>query len=106
MHDFSTQPVPPARTGKPDLFEKYSDIVEQTVHAANKSAQLYLYETWARADLTYPAKGPYFGDSIQVMARDLHDGYYRELQHNGHFKAVAPVGDAWDDGHQARHRNV
>lgn len=95
MHDLSTGPVPEARTGKPESFTKYADLLEQTIHAANKAADIYLYETWARADLTYPARGPYHGDSIQVMAKDLHDGYAREFTHNGHFRALAPAGDAW-----------
>ena len=29
------------------------------------------------------------------MGRDLHDAYVREFTANGHFKAIAPVGDAW-----------
>ena len=95
MHDFSTGPVPAARTGNPNSFIMYADLLEHTIHAANKSADVYLYATWPRADLTYPEKGPYHGDSIAVFARDLHEGYYAEFKHNGHFKAVAPVGDAW-----------
>jgi len=95
MHDFSTGPVPVARTGNPDGFAKYADLLEQTIHTANKSADVYLYETWARADLTYPARGPYHGESIEVMAKDLHDSYSREFTHNGHFRGLAPAGDAW-----------
>ncbi|MEP6834807.1 MAG: hypothetical protein ABJB74_15540 [Gemmatimonas sp.] len=94
MHDFSTQPVPAARTGKPELFAKYVTQFEQSIHAANKSAQLFLYETWSRADLTYPAKGPYFGEKIDVMGHDLHDGYCKAFTENGHFKGIAAAGDA------------
>jgi hypothetical protein len=95
MHDFSTGPVPKARTGNPERFTKFADLLEQTVHSANRNALVYLYATWPRADLTYPEKGPYHGDSLVVFARDLHDGYYGEFVRNGHFKAVAPAGDAW-----------
>jgi len=95
MHDFSTGPVPAARTGKPDVFAKHATLLEQIIHTANKSAQIFLYETWSRADLTYPAKGPYFGESIDVMGRDLHDGYCRVFKENGHFKGVVAAGDAW-----------
>ena len=95
MHDFSTGPVPSTRTGKPDVFAKYATLLEQTIHGANKSAHLYLYETWARADLTYPAKGPYFGESIDAMGRDLHAGYCQVFRDNGHFTGVAAAGDAW-----------
>jgi hypothetical protein len=95
MHDLSTGPAPEARTGKPESFVKYADLLEQTIHTANKSADVYLYETWPRADLTYPEKGPYHGESIDVMAKDIHDGYAREFAHNGHFRGLAPAGDAW-----------
>ena len=95
MHDYSTGPTPAARTGNPASFTTYADLLEQTIHAANKAADVYLYETWSRADLTYPERGPYHGESIEAMARDLHDGYSREFAHNGHFKGVAPAGDAW-----------
>ena len=95
MHDFSTGPVPVARGGHPERFAKYADLIEQTVHAANRNADVYLYETFPRADITYSAKGAYVGDSIDVMARDLHDGYARELAANAHIKAMAPAGDAW-----------
>ena len=95
MHDFSTGPVPAARTGKPDVFAKHATLLEQTIHTANKSAQIFLYETWSRADLTYPTKGPYFGEPIELMGRDLHDGYCRVFKENGHFTGVAAAGDAW-----------
>ncbi len=95
MHDLSTGPVPSARTGDPDRFTKFADLLEQTIHSANKSASIYLYETWSRADLTYPANRPYTGQPIETMATDLHDSYAREFAHNGHFAGLAPAGDAW-----------
>ena len=95
MHDYSTGPVPATRSGNPERFTKYADLLEQAIHAANKSADVYLYETWARADLTYPEKGPYHGETIEAMAKDLHDGYAAEFTRNGHFRALAHVGDAW-----------
>jgi hypothetical protein len=95
MHDLSTGPVPVARTGNPDGFTKYAELLERTIHAANTAAAVYLYETWSRADLTYPVRGPYFGQPIETMATDLHDAYYRELAHDGHFAGLAPAGDAW-----------
>ena len=97
MHDFSTGPVPAARTGKPDVFTKHADLLEQAVHAQNESAAIFLYETWARADLTYPEKGPYHGEAITAMARDLHDGYCGEFKQNGKFRGIAAAGDAWMD---------
>lgn len=100
MHDFSTGPVPAGRTGKPEIFTKNADLLEQTIHSANKSAEVFLYETWARADLTYPAKGPYFGEPITTMAHDLHEAYCKEFTQNGKFRGIAAVGDLWMDAIQ------
>ncbi len=95
MHDYSTGPVPAARGGNPERFTKYADLLEQTIHAANRAADVYLYETWSRADLTYPDAGRYHGAPIEAMANDLHDAYDRERLHNGHIRGVTPAGDAW-----------
>jgi hypothetical protein len=95
MHDYSTGPVPVAHGGDPERFTKYADLLEQSIHAANKGTDVYLYETFPRADITYSPTGKYKGDSIKVMARDLHEAYAREFASNGHFSGVAPVGDAW-----------
>lgn len=95
MHDFSTGPVPASRTGKPDVFTKHADLLEEAIHSANKLADVYLYETWARADLTYLATGPYHGEKITAMARDLHEGYCGAFKKNGKFRGVAAAGDAW-----------
>jgi hypothetical protein len=95
MHDYSTGPVPAARGGNPELFTRYADLLEQSIHGANGAAEVYLYETWSRADLTYPATGPYHGAPIEAMASDLHDAYDRERAHKGHILGVAPAGDAW-----------
>jgi hypothetical protein len=95
MHDYSTGPVPASRSGNPERFVKYADLLEQAIHGQNKSAQVFLYETFPRADLTYSPTGPYKGDSVEAMAADLHAGYLREFTRNGHFRAIAPAGDAW-----------
>lgn len=95
LQELSTGPLPTARKGNRDSFYAYSTRLEQTVHAANPAAQLYLYETWARADLTYPAGSTYAGLPLDSMAQDLHRGTYAAFTRNGHFAAVAPAGDAW-----------
>lgn len=48
LQELSAGPLPTARKGNRDSFYAYSTRFEQTVHAANPAAQLYLYETWAR----------------------------------------------------------
>ena len=95
LQDYSTGPLPTARGGKPERFLKNAALLEQAVHAANPHARMYLYETWPRADLIHGAKAPYAGESVDAMASDLHDAYYRAFAENGHFEGVAPIGDAW-----------
>jgi uncharacterized repeat protein (TIGR02543 family) len=95
LQELSTGPLPVNKGGNPADFFTYSTRLEQAVHAANAAAKVYLYETWARADLTYPAGQPYSGQPITAMGTDLHNAYNQAFAQNGHFEAVAPVGDAW-----------
>jgi hypothetical protein len=95
MHDYSTGPVPTRHGGQPARFFEYATRLEQAVHTANPAAQVYLYQTWARADLTYPADKSYSGLPLDSMTRDLHTAYYQEATRDGHFAGVAPAGDAW-----------
>ena len=95
LQEVSGGPLPEARGGKPMRFYSGANMLEQAIHAVNPRAKLYLYETWARPDMTYSEKAPYAGETLEAMTRDLHDGYYREFTQNGHFAAVAPVGDAF-----------
>ena len=95
LQELSTRPLPTNRSGDPSLFFDYSTRLEQAVHSANAAAKVYLYETWARADLTYLANQPYSGLPIDAMTADLHDAYYLAAAQNSRFEAVAPVGDAW-----------
>ncbi len=95
MHDYSTGPVPARHGGQPARFFDYATRLEQAVHAANPQAQVYLYQTWARADLTYPAGQPYAGLPLDSMTADLHRAYYQEVAQDQHFAGVAPAGDAW-----------
>lgn len=95
LQELSTGPLPANRGGNRPSLYTYSTNLEQTVHAANPAAQLYLYETWARADMTYPANSTYAGFPIDTMAQNLHRGTYAAFARNGRFAAVAPAGDAW-----------
>jgi len=95
LHDYSTGPVPTRHGGQPARFYEYATRLEQAVHTANPAAQVYLYQTWARADLTYPADKGYSGLPLDSMTHDLHAAYYQEAAQNGHFAGVAPAGDAW-----------
>jgi hypothetical protein len=95
LHDYSTGPVPTRHGGQPARFYEYATRLEQAVHTANPAAQMYLYQTWARADQTYPADKGYSGLPLDSMTHDLHVAYYQEAAQNGHFAGVAPAGDAW-----------
>ncbi|GAC1367943.1 MAG: hypothetical protein NVS3B25_01870 [Hymenobacter sp.] len=95
LQEYSTRPLPTRRTGNPAAFREYATRLEQAVHAANPAAKLYLYQTWARADLHYPPNSPYAGQPIDSMTLDLHTAYYGLRQQNPRFTGVAPAGDAW-----------
>jgi hypothetical protein len=95
LHDYSTGPVPTRHGGQPARFFEYATRLEQAVHTANPAAQVYLYQTWARADLTYPAGKEYSGLPLDSMTHDLHTAYYQEAARDGRFAGVAPAGDAW-----------
>lgn len=95
LQDQSIYPLPTARTGNRTSFYTYATNLERAVHGQNAQAQVYLYETWARADLTYPSNQPYSGFPIDTMGQDLHNGYYAQFAANGRYARVAPAGDAW-----------
>jgi hypothetical protein len=50
--------------------------------------------TWSRADETYPAKGAWAGQPIEVMARDVRAAYDKAAGPAA-AKSVIPVGEAW-----------
>ncbi|GAB2851658.1 hypothetical protein GCM10027044_08770 [Hymenobacter ruber] len=95
LQENSFQPLPVARTGRPADFLNYATRLEQAVHAGSPAARVYLFQTWARADMTYPAGQPYSGLPIDTMARDLRRAYAYLAVQNPRIAAVAAVGDAW-----------
>ncbi|MDB5236552.1 MAG: hypothetical protein JWR44_3545 [Hymenobacter sp.] len=95
LQEQSVRPVPTARGGNRSAFYTAATQLEQAIHTANAATQVYLYETWARADFTYPSGQSYSGFPIDTMTQDLHNGYYAQFFANGRYAGVAPVGDAW-----------
>jgi hypothetical protein len=95
LQDLSTRSLPASRGGERATFYSAVTSLEQAIHTANPAAQVYLYQTWARADLTYPTGAPYAGLPVDSMTQDLHRGYAQAAALDGHITAVAPVGDAW-----------
>lgn len=62
---------------------------------ANNQAQVFLYQTWARPDLTYPPGGPYSGEPLETMTDDLADAYAQAALDNPGIEDVVPVGEAF-----------
>lgn len=95
LQELTTRPLPVARTGQPGLFADYATQLEVAVHAGNPAAQVYLFQHWARADLTYPANTLYSGLPIDSMTQDLHKAFYGLAARNPRFAGVVPIGNAW-----------
>ena len=95
LQESSTQPLPAARGGVPLDFIDYATRLEQAAHAGSPAARVYLFQTWPRADMTYPAGQMYSGWPIDTMTQDLHNAYARLAARNPRLAGVAPVGDAW-----------
>lgn len=67
---------------------------------ANPAAQVFLYQTWARPDLTYPPGGPYRGEPLETMTDELADAYAQAALEskgtdNKGIEDVVPVGEAF-----------
>jgi hypothetical protein len=95
LQENSAYALPARRTGHPEVFREYAARLEQAVHTANPTARLYLYQTWARADMHYTPKGAYSGLPVDSMTQDLHAAYYGVFRQDPKFAGVAPAGDAW-----------
>jgi hypothetical protein len=95
LQEYSTGALPNSRGGNRTGFYAAGTSLAQAIHKANAQAEVYLYETWARADLVYPTGRTYSGLPVDTMFADLHKGYYGALAGNSHYAGVAPAGDAW-----------
>jgi len=61
----------------------------------NAAAKVYLYQTWARPDLTYLPGAPYAGQPLEAMTTDLRNAYAQAAATNGRIAGIAPVGEAF-----------
>jgi hypothetical protein len=95
LQGYSTEPLPKSRDGNFNNFNSAVGSLVRGILTANDNADVILYETWPRADLTYRAHVPYYRCPIETMANDLHNGYYSELNDYPNIHAVSPAGDAW-----------
>lgn len=62
---------------------------------ADPSTLVYLYQTWARPDLTYPPGSPYEGEELEAMTEDLAIAYREVALANRRIAGIAPVGEAF-----------
>jgi hypothetical protein len=92
MHGYSTLDAEKPRD--PAKLIATSKQMADVLRARNPKVELYLMATWSRADETYPAKGAWAGQPIEVMARDVRAAYDKAAAAAA-VKAVIPVGEAW-----------
>jgi hypothetical protein len=82
--------------GDPGLLVKYAGVFSEMLHSRNPGVKIYLTATWSRADMTYPARTPWYGKPIAQMAKDVDAGYRLAAQKAPGIAAVIPVGLAWN----------
>jgi hypothetical protein len=92
MHGYSTLDADKPRD--PAKLVATSKQMADFLRTRNPKVELYLMATWSRADETYPAKGAWAGQAIDVMARDVRAAYDKAAGAAA-VKAVIPVGEAW-----------
>ena len=97
LQGYSTEPLPADHHGKPEDFRANVVLLEEAIHRASPRARIYLEQTWARADLTYPERSSYYGQSIHAMTQDLRHGIHQaEDAEAGPGIVPIMVGDAWE----------
>lgn len=93
LQEYSTRPLPSNKGGNIAAFNTALGNLKALI-VGSSGADIHLYETWARPDLTFPAGQPYSGQPLSAMQTDLHNAYYAANATFG-FAGVAPVGDAF-----------
>jgi len=94
LQSFST--LDQDHAGDPALLVKYAGVFSDMLHARNPAVKIFLTATWSRADMTYPARTPWYGKPISQMAKDVDAGYRLAAQTTPGIAAVIPVGLAWN----------
>jgi hypothetical protein len=92
MHGYSTLDI-----DKPRDAAKLVATTKQMsdfLRVRNPKVELYPMATWSRADQTYPEKGAWAGQPIDVMARDIRVAYDKAAAAAG-TRTVIPVGEAF-----------
>lgn len=90
LQDYSTEPT---SAGDVNSYMTYLGMLKTVIRTPSPNAKIFLYETWARADLCSLGGGTTFPD-LATMLSQLHTNYY-----NGNstynLDGVAPVGDGF-----------
>ena len=94
LQSFSTLDADHA--GDPALLVKYTGMFSNMLRGRNPDVKIYLSATWSRADLTYPARTPWYGKPIAQMAKDVDAGYRLAAQKIPGIAGVVPIGLAWN----------
>lgn len=71
-----------------------SERMAAVLRGRNPKVDLYLMATWARADQTFRAKGPWAGQPIEAMSRDVRAAYDKAAAAASITKVI-PVGEAF-----------
>jgi hypothetical protein len=113
LQDLSDEPLPAGRGANANLpfFNLYTDKIETFIHDgaadgsipanpnARSSADVFLYETWARPDMiAHTGADPNYytvAEGLTTMTADFHDAYFGRAAANLRIAGVSPVGDAF-----------
>jgi hypothetical protein len=98
MHGYSTLDAQKPRD--PAKLVATSRQMADFLRGRNPNVALFLMATWSRADQTYPAKGAWAGQPIDVMARDVRTAYDKAAA-AADPAVVIPVGEAWNRAMQS-----
>lgn len=94
MHGYST--LDRAKPGDPSTLIESAKQMAELLHKKNPNVNIRLEATWSRADQTYPEKGHWHGETIDVMAKDVRAGYDLAAASTPFIRGVIPVGEAWN----------
>jgi hypothetical protein len=98
MHGYSTLDADRPRDGA--KLAATSRQMAEFLRGRNPNVDLYLMATWSRADQTYPERGAWAGQPIEVMGRDVRAAYDKAAADAG-IRHVIPVGEAWNRAMQS-----
>lgn len=94
LQEYST--LDPKRPGDPTYYHHYAPLLADLFHRRNRDAQVWLMQTWSRADQAWQPKGNWYGKPIEAMANELYSAATSLCTTNPRFAGLLPVGNAWN----------